>query len=212
MPSVLATNILTRSATLARYTLKSGVRPSVSCMSQDDIVSKRRAVPLWLLNLLFEFTLSCQQDFAFIASVKSVRHSRISDAFWIRTCHFIVVVSINNSSILHHFRDITIFAVYVTACDPENSFTFDTIVDITGSVAHGSILCDPIQPNPSTDWPNPTQPSPLQVKKIGANPTQPNTTNNKACSLVVTYFIHRADRFAVPVRSAVKSNLTAWCN
>jgi len=25
-------------------------------------------------------------------------------------------------------------------------------------VVHGSILCDPIQPNPSADWPNPTQP------------------------------------------------------
>jgi len=26
-------------------------------------------------------------------------------------------------------------------------------------VVHGSILCDPIQPNPSADWPNPTQPN-----------------------------------------------------
>ena len=40
-------------------------------------------------------------------------------------------------------------------------------------VVHGSILCDSIQFNPSADWPN---------------PTQPNTTNNEAYSLVVTYF------------------------
>ena len=44
-------------------------------------------------------------------------------------------------------------------------------------------------------WPNPTQPTswltqpnPLQVEKFGPNPTQPNTTNNRAYSLVVTYF------------------------
>jgi len=43
-------------------------------------------------------------------------------------------------------------------------------------VVSGSILCDPIQPNP------------LQVKKIEPNPTQPNTTNNGAYSLVVTNF------------------------
>jgi len=33
-----------------------------------------------------------------------------------------------------------------------------------------------------------TQPNPLQVEKFGPNPTQPNTTNNRAYSLVVTYF------------------------
>ena len=37
-----------------------------------------------------------------------------------------------------------------------------------GRVVHGSILCDPIQPNPSPDWPN---------------PTQPNTTNKFHCSM-----------------------------
>jgi len=31
-------------------------------------------------------------------------------------------------------------------------------------VVHGSILCDPIQPSPSTDWPNP-----IQVKNFGPN-------------------------------------------
>jgi len=35
-------------------------------------------------------------------------------------------------------------------------------------VLHGTILCDP------------TQHTPLQAKKIGPNPTQPNTTNNWA--------------------------------
>ena len=33
-----------------------------------------------------------------------------------------------------------------------------------------------------------TQPNPLQVEKFGPNPTQPNTANNGAYSLVVTYF------------------------
>jgi len=36
--------------------------------------------------------------------------------------------------------------------------------------------------------PDPIQPNPLQVEKFGPNPTQPNTTNNGAFSLVVTHF------------------------
>jgi len=55
-----------------------------------------------------------------------------------------------------------------------------------GRVVHWSSLCDPIQRNPSADWPNT-----LQVGKCGPNPTQPNTTNNRACSFVMRYFIHR---------------------
>ena len=50
-------------------------------------------------------------------------------------------------------------------------------------VVRGSILCDPIQPNVSADWPNPTQPT-----KSGKNWTQPDTANSGAYSLVVTYF------------------------
>jgi len=50
-------------------------------------------------------------------------------------------------------------------------------------VVHGSILCDPIQPGPSAEWPNPTH-----YKWKTVDPTQPNTTNNGAYSLVVTYF------------------------
>jgi len=50
-------------------------------------------------------------------------------------------------------------------------------------VVHGFILCDPIQPNPSTDWPNPTH-----CKWKNLDPTQPNTTNSGAYSSVVTYF------------------------
>ena len=45
-------------------------------------------------------------------------------------------------------------------------------------VVHGSILCDPIQPNPTH----------YKWKKFGPNPTRLNTTNNGAYSLVVTYF------------------------
>jgi len=51
-----------------------------------------------------------------------------------------------------------------------------SIHQVSTRVVHGSILCDPIQPNP------------LQLEKIGPNPTQPNTTNNRAYSLLVTYF------------------------
>ena len=51
------------------------------------------------------------------------------------------------------------------------------------------------QPNPSADWPNPTQPNPI---------------------LTVTgwhyHFITPSDQFPVPVRSAIKSNLTARCS
>jgi len=65
--------------------------------------------------------------------------------------------------------------------------------------------------NPTHPLTDQTQPNPLQVKKFGPNPTQPNTTDNGAYSLLVT-FIHGTYRFPVPVRSAVKSNLTAWCN
>jgi len=42
-------------------------------------------------------------------------------------------------------------------------------------------------------WPDPTQPiswltqpNPIQVEKFGPNPTQPNTTNNGAYSIVLT--------------------------
>ena len=50
-------------------------------------------------------------------------------------------------------------------------------------VVHGSILCDPIQSNPSADhWPNPTQPT-----TSGKIWTQPNTANNGAYSLVAMY-------------------------
>jgi len=37
-------------------------------------------------------------------------------------------------------------------------------------VVHGSILCDPIQPNPSADGPNPIQPT--TSGKFGPNPIQ----------------------------------------
>jgi len=37
-----------------------------------------------------------------------------------------------------------------------------------------------------------TRPNPLQLEKFGLNPTQPNTVNSGACSLVVTYiYTHR---------------------
>ena len=48
-------------------------------------------------------------------------------------------------------------------------------------VVYGSILCDPIQPN-TISWL--TQPNPRQVGKFGHKPTQPDTTNNGAYSLV----------------------------
>jgi len=55
------------------------------------------------------------------------------------------------------------------------------------TVVHGSILCDPIQPSPSTGGPNPTQPNPTQPNPtqpnpIQSNPTQPNGTMEQCCS------------------------------
>jgi len=44
------------------------------------------------------------------------------------------------------------------------------------------------QSNPTHQVTDPTQVNPLQVEKIGPSPTRPNTTNNRAYSLVVTYF------------------------
>ena len=63
---------------------------------------------------------------------------------------------------------------------------------------HGSILCDSIQPHQLT---GPTQPNPVQVKKFGPKPTQPNTN----CHWLTYYhFITPSDQFPVPVRSAHK--------
>jgi len=64
-------------------------------------------------------------------------------------------------------------------------------------------------------WLTPHNPTHYKWKKIGPNPTRPNTTNNGANSLVVTYFYTQnlsSYRFPKPVRSAAESNLTAWCN
>jgi len=55
-------------------------------------------------------------------------------------------------------------------------------------VVHGSILCDPIQPNPSADLPNPTRLITSGKIWIQADPTYPNTTNNGVYSLLMTYF------------------------
>jgi len=48
-------------------------------------------------------------------------------------------------------------------------------------VVHVSILCDPIQPNPTHQLTDPTQPNRLQVEKFGLNPTQPTTANKFNC-------------------------------
>jgi len=45
--------------------------------------------------------------------------------------------------------------------------------------------------NPTHQLADSTQPNQLQVEKFGLNPTQPNTTNNGAYSLAVTYFYTR---------------------
>ena len=41
--------------------------------------------------------------------------------------------------------------------------------------------------NPTHQLTDPTKPNPLQVGKFGPDPTQPNTTNNRAYSLAVKY-------------------------
>ena len=53
---------------------------------------------------------------------------------WYAIYHFLLLVCSNNVSILHRFRDITTFTVYVTAWDLEKSFSFDKTVEITNHV------------------------------------------------------------------------------
>ena len=50
---------------------------------------------------------------------------------WQAIYHFRLVIFSNNVSILHHFRDITTFTVYVTAYDLGNSLSFNKTVEIT---------------------------------------------------------------------------------
>ena len=45
------------------------------------------------------------------------------------------MVCSNNDSILHRFRDITTFTVYVTGCDIGMSFVFEKIVEITRALS-----------------------------------------------------------------------------
>jgi len=56
--------------------------------------------------------------------------------------------------------------------------TANTASELNRPTAHrvvsGSILCDPIQPNPSADWPNP-----IHYKWENLDPTRPNPTTNK---------------------------------
>jgi len=96
--------------------------------------------------------------------------------------------------------------------------------------------------NPIHHLTDPTQPNPLQVKKLdptqyklmlmsvsGFKPvpglkwvkaaelnrklrTQVSNTSKSASLWSYCHFITPSDRFPVPVRSAEKSNLTAWCN
>jgi len=69
--------------------------------------------------------------------------------------------------------------------------------------------------NPTHQLTDPTQSNRLPVEKFGPNPTQPNTTKHKLQLTVIGqhyHFITPSDRFPVPDRSAVKSNLTAWGN
>jgi len=48
--------------------------------------------------------------------------------------HFLLLVCSKNVSILHHYRDITTFAVYMTNGDLKKSFSFNMIVEIQGHV------------------------------------------------------------------------------
>jgi len=66
--------------------------------------------------------------------------------------------------------------------------------------------------NPTHQLTDPTQPDPVQVKKLGPNRTQPNTTNNGAYSLVVTYFHTQNLWVSGTGQIGRKTNLTAWCN
>jgi len=48
--------------------------------------------------------------------------------------HFLLAVCSNDVSTVHHFQDITTFAVYMTAGDLEKSFSFHKIIEITNHV------------------------------------------------------------------------------
>ena len=51
--------------------------------------------------------------------------------------HFLRMICGNNVSLLHRYRNITTFIVYLTACDLDMSFSFDTTIDVT---SHASFL------------------------------------------------------------------------
>jgi len=54
-------------------------------------------------------------------------------------CHFLLAICSKNVSMLHCFRDITTFTMYVTACDLGKSFSFNKTVAITGYIRCGAI-------------------------------------------------------------------------
>jgi len=48
--------------------------------------------------------------------------------------HFLLAVCSNNDIVLHRFREIATFTVYVTGCDLKKSFIFEKTVEITSHV------------------------------------------------------------------------------
>ena len=65
------------------------------------------------------------------------------------------------------------------------------VTDRCHRVVHGSILCDPTEPNPSTDWPNPTH---YKWKKL--DPTQYkqlNSTGTYGCRCLTPLSAHHYD-------------------
>ena len=63
----------------------------------------------------------------------NMTHDHLNCHYWQVTCHFIFVVC-GNASILHYFRDITIFTVHITVCNIEKVLRFNNTLKITSQV------------------------------------------------------------------------------
>jgi len=57
--------------------------------------------------------------------------------------HHFPLVSTVTATVFYHCRDLTTFKVYVTVCDLEKSFTFDTTAKIIGQLFQDIGTCLP---------------------------------------------------------------------
>jgi len=93
--------------------------------------ARRRAVLIEILSPTSEL-----YEKSHLKDLQKVNHVEGHSRFIGNGCigQTILAVFSNSVSVLHRFRDITIFTVYMTTCDFEKSFSFDAIVEIAGQV------------------------------------------------------------------------------